>query len=229
MKSEFFLRALSDVDPKLIAEAASPPKRSFRGFARKYGVLAACLLLVATVGICLPFLSSRAGLDDSMNENEAAADRDDNGIYDTVENIAMDELEDWNPTEMLFRYCESGVWRTETISLAGDGAVPAAVTLLNLYLSACGTDVRCVSATVETIGESDRVTDGMVEHTVGHRMEVVTLDGNPGEDVLRGMVNTILYSEVFYPDSVQILGPDGALSIDGEAPATGFTAFPENS
>lgn len=226
MKRDFFLRALSDVDPALISEADRPQKPRRPATIWKYGGLAACFLLVAGV-IFLP----RVFRDTLKTTNDDAVSRvemNENAIYDADVYLGeTGDQEDCVITEITFRFCEEDGWRTETWDYPSE--IPDGVTLLNEYLAAAGTDVRCVSLEVENSEQTELVnSDGSVQYICGTPIEIVTLDGNPGENILRGLVNTIVYSEVFYPRYVRIQGPDGALPIDGSTPESGFSGFPES-
>jgi hypothetical protein len=91
-----------------------------------------------------------------------------------------------------FRICENGVWHHERVDYPH--GLPPMQTLVSDYLAAAGSQVRCVSATRSVVGEKDGVIGGIVKHTVGVTTWTITLDGDPGEDIRRGLTNTVLSS-----------------------------------
>lgn len=226
MKSEFFLRALSDLDDALILEAQPDAARRTHRIPRAYAAAAACFVFLAGA-LALVLSGQSRKLADSVGENLC----EDFSYYCAADTAQAEAAPDTAPGESLtavtFRFFDGTRW-TARVQEYPDGA-PDAASVLSDYLSAAGSAARCVSVRVEETGAQDNVLpDGLLEHTVGKRCAYVELDGDPGENAARGLVNTVLRGGLLWADLVCISTPGGALSIDGNAPAGGFAAFPED-
>ena len=232
MKKHTFLQAIGEIDPHLVAEAAEPPRRRLPA-AVKFAGLAACLLFVAGGGLLLSQTNRIKSEADCIQESPSAMD----AILDRIDTITDVEAENSSSvkensatvdesvedgslsadadalSEITFCFYRSGEWLTETVSYP-DG-LPAADLLVNDYLAACDTEYRCLSVDVEITEAYTEIIDSLVQHTPSFRIAVITLTGDPGEDILRGLVETVRTSDVFSVQSVRLQTQEGPLDVRG--------------
>ena len=213
MKSEAFLRAVGQIDDDLILEAADAPVRRAPAWIRPLSAVAACAVIAVGLLAAVPLLW-RTGSDKAMEMAPAADEEICDGLFDQAVGNTSSSKTDGStstagnpssPTEIApdtgegvrvtwwdFRICENGVWHHERVDYPH--GLPPMQTLVSDYLAAAGSQVRCVSATRSVVGEKDEVIGGIVKHTVGVTTWTITLDGDPGEDIRRGLTNTVLSS-----------------------------------
>lgn len=215
MKSEAFLRVVGQIDDDLILEAADAPVRRAPAWIRPLSAVAACAVIAVGILAAVPLLW-RTGSDKAMEMAPAADEEICDGLFDQAVGNTSNSKTDGSasaagnpssPTETApdtgegvrvtwwdFRICENGVWHHERVEYKS--GPPPMQTLVSDYLAAAGSQVRCVAAARSVVGEKDEVIGDIVQHTVGVTTWTVTLDGDPGEDIRRGLTNTVLNSGV---------------------------------
>lgn len=217
MKSEAFLRIVGQIDDDLILEAAETPIRRTSAWIRPLSAVAACAVIAVGILAAVPLLW-RTGSDKAMEMAPAADEEIFDGLFDQAvgntntsnsktDGSASAAGSPSSPTETVpdtgegvrvtwwdFRICENGVWHHQRVEYPS--GLPPMQTIVSDYLAAAGADVRCVSAERSVVGEKDEVIGSIVQHTVGVTTWTVTLDGDPGEDIRRGLTNTVLNSGV---------------------------------
>lgn len=213
MKSETFLRALGQIDDDLILEADVPASVRFPRWIRTAGTLAACAVLAVGLLFGGVFLRLSGGMDSAAEMAPAADEEIWDGLFDSADGnffsdktnssssapsspaeteTTLDTGEGVRVTWWDFRFLENGVWHTERAEYPY--GLPGMQNIVSDYLAAAGSDVRCVSAERSVVGEKDEVIGDIIVHTVGVTTWTVTLDGDPGEDIRRGLTNTVLCS-----------------------------------
>jgi len=211
MTGEKFLRILGDIDSDLITEAEELPVRRPMRWIRAAGAAAACLVLIAGILLILPrvavtqdnaaeaapeaadkhilFDAAEKAEEDYHYSLSVSGDKNaENGTVAENDAIQTETLREWT-----FFYCGGKGWSAEVKTYPG--GVPSLQTVLNDYLASAKTNVRCTGVRAEVSGSKDEILPGgAVQHTAGVRTVYVTLDGDPGENVLMGLVNTALNS-----------------------------------
>ena len=217
MKSDFFLRAVGDIDTDLITQAESyKPGRRIPRF-MKYAATAACVLFFAAAVLIFAGRMPQKGAENASPE--AAADFPNFSMSGELSDIGPDG----KPVKRICMYFyRDGAWSAREMECE-DGA-PGASALLDGYLREAGSSVRCISAGFEETAEKDG--ENGKENPAGMRTVRVVLSADPGEDTLRGLVNTVLCGGAFDAQYVKIEDPDGALTIGGVQQEEGFSAFP---
>lgn len=217
MKSEAFLRILGQIDDDLILEAEETPVRRIPAWIRPVSAIAACAVIAVGILAAVPLLW-RTGSDSAAEMAPAADEEIFDGLLDQITGNTSNSKTDAStsaamdpssPTETAtvpdtgegvrvtwwdFRICENGVWHHERVDYPN--GFPTMQNLVSDYLAAAGSQVRCVSAERSVVGEKDEVIGELVVHTVGVTTWTITLDGDPGEDIRRGLTNTVLNSGV---------------------------------
>lgn len=216
MKREFFWQAVGGIDGDLIVEADAENPRNKTNAENKarilpfhrIGAAAAVLLIVCGVGIAAAGGRLRLGMTDEAAYDAApaetwfAADGDAAGglladksesknespaVDDGADTDLSTEMEGIRITELYFRIPDGETWRTVTKPYP-DG-LPSAEGVLNDYLAAAGSKIRCVSVQITTTPSVTVTSGNIVSHTPGIRTALITLTGDPGDGALKGLLH----------------------------------------
>ena len=242
------MKAIGGIDDDLVCEAIAKNKLIDKKiFAksklwRTFGGIAAAIVVVCGVWTALEM----GGIGDVFTSKDEAnyapnaeaptdgmkPESADGDYYYTADDAADTEVtfdtsspDIWiEPVSRVWYFiCESGVWTEEEITYP-DG-IPSAKEILNEYLTRIGSSAKCISVTVETVGEEDRVIGDMVMHTVGVRTAHVVIEGDLSDDALRGLIATA--GNLASAHYVRPVTADGEiLPLDGETPAEGYNVNP---
>lgn len=242
------MKAISGIDDDLVCEAIAENKLiGKKTFAknrtwRTFGGIAAAIVVVCGVWTALEmggfnvdvackeeadFAPNAGAPTDGMKPESADGD-----YYYTADDAANTEVafdtsspDIWiEPVSRVWYFiCESGVWTEEEITYP-DG-IPSAKEILNEYLARIGSSAKCISVTVETVGEEDLEIGGMIVHTAGVRTAHVVIEGDLSDDELRGLIATA--GNLASAHYVRPVTADGEiLPLGGETPAEGYNVNP---
>lgn len=246
MKREFFWKAIGGIDDDLVCEAIAEDKPAGKKAIvknkiwRTFGGIAAAIVIACGIWTAIEMGSFDAALsskDEADFAPNASAPTDgmkpesaDGDYYYTADDAADTEVafdtaspDIWiEPISSVWYFiCKDGVWTQEEISFP-DG-IPSTNIILNEYLARIGSDAKCLSVTVETVGEKTEQIGDMVMHTVGVRTAHVVIEGDLTDDALRGLIATAgNLASAHYVRPVTAEGD--ILPLDGEAPEEGYKA-----
>lgn len=228
MKRTFFLQAVGGIDEDLILEAdptaasltANVNNKRIRPLWRTFGGIAAALLVVTGVWAAARLgrvtmhdaAEAETAYDDAvgvLGDYQYSADYDGGAYVNKSENVeaevapaetgaAADTAVGTKPTEITFTFLADGGTRTEIRQYPN--GVPDAKTVLNDYLAAAGSEIRCTGVTVVSTESKTEVKDGIVSYTPGIRTATVTLTDDPGDSLLIGSLRVFnqLWTARFY-------------------------------
>ncbi len=154
---------------------------------------------------------SEHAADDYVNIEQEVAPAETEAVADTAVATKL--------TEVTFTFLTDGGTHTE-VRQYPDG-VPDAKTVLNDYLTAADSEIRCTGVTVVSTESKTEVKDGIVSYTPGIRTATVTLTDDPGDSLLIGSLRVLnqLWTARYYHFETE----DGTrFRIGGRQPAAGY-------
>lgn len=209
MKREVFWKAIGKIDEDIITEASAenPPAAKKKPRIPWQSVGSAAAVVAVIVGIWAVSsgrLQIPAAMDGMLADNAKGESILDRG-GDPGDAAPMEDAEvaggltgDYNystsdtagkpVTKVQFQIRQNGIWLT--VDKNYPAGLPDTVTVINDYLTAADTDVRCISAEITSTPGTTVTSGELVTHTPGIRTASILLTADPGDDVLRGFLRT---------------------------------------